>query len=49
MAFSALTIGASALTAAQRAVEVAANNVANANNETYTRQRLTISSRTEVE
>jgi len=44
MAFSALTIGASALTAAQRAVEVAANNVANANNETYTRQRLTITS-----
>ena len=42
MAFSTLSIGASALTAAQRAVDVAANNVANANNETYTRQRLTI-------
>lgn len=42
MSFSTLGIGASALTAAQRAVEVAANNVANANNEGYTRQRLTI-------
>jgi flagellar hook-associated protein 1 FlgK len=42
MAFSTLSIGASALTAAQRAVDVAANNVANANNESYTRQRLTI-------
>ena len=42
MAFSTLSIGASALTAAQRAVDVAANNVANANNEGYTRQRLTI-------
>jgi flagellar hook-associated protein 1 FlgK len=42
MAFSTLNIGASALIAAQRAVEVAANNVAEANNESYTRQRLTI-------
>jgi flagellar hook-associated protein 1 FlgK len=39
--FSSLSIGASALYAAQRAVEVAAHNVANATNTTYTRQRLT--------
>lgn len=39
--FSSLTIGASALYAAQRAVEVAAHNVANATNPSYTRQRLT--------
>ncbi len=44
MSFSSLTIGASALYAAQRAVEVAAHNVANANNEGFTRQRVTISS-----
>ncbi len=44
MAFSSLTIGASGLYAAQRAVEVAAHNVANANNETFTRQRVTIQS-----
>lgn len=42
MSFSSLTIGSSALFAAQRAVEVAANNVANANTDGYTRQRLTI-------
>jgi flagellar hook-associated protein 1 FlgK len=42
MAFSSLTIGASALYAAQRAVEVAANNVANANTAGYTRQRVTL-------
>jgi flagellar hook-associated protein 1 FlgK len=41
MSFSTLNIGTTGLIAAQRAVEVAANNVANANNETYTRQRLT--------
>jgi flagellar hook-associated protein 1 FlgK len=39
--FSSLSIGASALYAAQRAVEVAAHNVANATNTSYTRQRLT--------
>lgn len=44
MSFSTLTIGATGLYAAQRAVEVAAHNVANANNETYTRQRVTIQS-----
>ncbi|MCW2600986.1 MAG: flagellar hook-associated protein 1 [Frankiales bacterium] len=44
MSFSSLSIGASALYAAQRAVEVAANNVANANNAGYTRQRVTIQS-----
>ena len=43
MSFSSLTIGSSALFAAQRAVEVAAHNVANANTDGYTRQRLTIS------
>jgi flagellar hook-associated protein 1 FlgK len=42
--FSTLHIGASGLFAAQRAVEVAAHNVANANNETFTRQRVTIQS-----
>lgn len=44
MSFSSLSIGASGLYAAQRAVEVAAHNVANANNEDFTRQRLTIQS-----
>src|SRR5690348_1427096 len=44
MAFSSLSIGASGLYAAQRAVEVAAHNVANANNEGFTRQRVTIES-----
>ena len=44
MAFSSLTIGASGLYAAQRAVEVAAHNVANANNEAFTRQRVTLQS-----
>jgi flagellar hook-associated protein 1 FlgK len=44
MSFSSLTIGASGLYAAQRAVEVAAHNVANANNATFTRQRVTIQS-----
>jgi len=44
MSFSTLHIGASGLYAAQRAVEVAAHNVANANNETFTRQRVTIQS-----
>jgi flagellar hook-associated protein 1 FlgK len=46
VSFSTLTIGASALYAAQRAVEVAAHNVANANNDGYTRQRVTITSST---
>jgi flagellar hook-associated protein 1 FlgK len=46
VSFSSLTIGASALYAAQRAVEVAAHNVANANNEGFTRQRVTITSST---
>ncbi|MGB8650538.1 MAG: flagellar hook-associated protein FlgK [Mycobacteriales bacterium] len=44
MSFSTLNIGASGLIAAQRAVEVAANNVSNANNEAFTRQRLAIQS-----
>lgn len=44
MSFSSLSIGASALYAAQRAVEVAAHNVANANNAGFTRQRVTITS-----
>lgn len=42
MSFSSLNIGASALYAAQRAVEVASNNVANADTEGYTRQRVTL-------
>ncbi len=46
MAFSGLYIGASGLTAAQRAVEVAAHNVANANTAGFTRQRLTITTST---
>ena len=44
MSFSSLSIGASGLYAAQRAVEVAAHNVANANNEGFTRQRVTVQS-----
>ncbi len=44
--FSTLSIGASALYAAQRAVEVASHNVANATNETYTRQRVTVQAST---
>jgi flagellar hook-associated protein 1 FlgK len=44
MSFSSLSIGASGLYAAQRAVEVAAHNVANANNEAFTRQRVTVQS-----
>jgi flagellar hook-associated protein 1 FlgK len=40
MSFSSLGIGASALTAAQRAMETAAHNVANVNTEGYTRQRV---------
>ncbi len=46
MSFSGLYIGASGLTAAQRAVEVAAHNVANANTTGFTRQRLTVSTAT---
>ena len=46
MSFSGLFIGASGLTAAQRAVEVAAHNVANANTVGFTRQRLTITTST---
>jgi flagellar hook-associated protein 1 FlgK len=44
MSFSTLNIGATGLFAAQRAVEVAAHNVANANSEAFTRQRVTIQS-----
>jgi flagellar hook-associated protein 1 FlgK len=44
MSFSTLTIGATGLYAAQRAVEVAAHNVSNANNEVFTRQRVSIQS-----
>lgn len=40
MSFSTLNIAASALYAAQRAAEVAANNVANANTPGFTKQRL---------
>ncbi len=46
MGFSGLFIGASGLSAAQRAVEVAAHNVANANTVGFTRQRLTVSTAT---
>lgn len=42
MSFEALNIGASALYAAQRAAEVSAQNVANAANDNYTRQKVTI-------
>lgn len=42
MSLNALNIGASALYAAQRAVEVAANNVANANTPGFSRQRLQV-------
>ena len=40
MSFSTLGIGASSLYAAQRAAEIAAHNVANANTPGYTKQRL---------
>jgi flagellar hook-associated protein 1 FlgK len=46
VSFSTLSIGSSALFAAQRAVEVAAHNVANANNDVFTRQRVTITNST---
>ncbi|MCW2667923.1 MAG: flagellar hook-associated protein 1 [Frankiales bacterium] len=46
MSFSSLNIGASALLASQRAVEVAAHNVANAGTAGYTRQRLAIQTST---
>ena len=42
MSFSTLSIGVSALNAAQRAVETAAHNVANSAVEGYTRQRLSV-------
>jgi len=42
MSFSTLSIGASSLYAAQRAAEVAAHNVANANTPGYTKQRLEV-------
>lgn len=42
MSFSTLGIGASALVAAQRAVETAAHNVANSTVEGYTRQRVNL-------
>ncbi|MCW2778737.1 MAG: flagellar hook-associated protein FlgK [Frankiales bacterium] len=44
--FSSLGIGVSALTAAQRAVETAAHNVANAGTAGYTRQRLAVQTAT---
>lgn len=44
--FSSLSIGSSALFAAQRAVEIAAHNVANATNANYTRQRVTLQAST---
>lgn len=46
MSFSSLGIGSSALQAAQRAVEVAAHNVANSNTAGFTRQRLAVSTAT---
>ncbi|MDP3714525.1 MAG: flagellar hook-associated protein FlgK [Mycobacteriales bacterium] len=46
MSFSSLGIGASALQAAQRAVEVAAHNVANSGTAGFTRQRLEVSTST---
>jgi flagellar hook-associated protein 1 len=46
MSFSSLGIGASALQAAQRAVEVAAHNVANAGTTGFTRQRLEVTTST---
>jgi flagellar hook-associated protein 1 FlgK len=42
--FFGLQVGLSALNASRRAMEVAAQNVANANNEGYSRQRVNISS-----
>lgn len=44
--FSSLTIGASALIAQQRAVDVIAQNVANASNSAYTRQRVELAAAT---
>ena len=46
MSFSTLYIGASGLTTAQRAVELAAHNIANSTVEGYTRQRLALSAAT---
>jgi flagellar hook-associated protein 1 FlgK len=43
MSFGGLRIGSSGLAAAQRALETAAHNVANANTEGYSRQRVQIS------
>ena len=44
MSFNTIRIGASSLYAAQRATEVAAHNVANANSPGYTKQRLSVTS-----
>src|SRR5690242_20325391 len=43
MGFSSLSIASTALQAQQRALEVAGQNVANANTEGYTRQRVRMS------
>ena len=40
MGFTGLTIGTSGLVAAQRRLETAAHNIANANTEGYSRQRV---------
>lgn len=42
MSFDAVRIGASGLNAAQKAIEVTSNNIANASNEKYTRQRVVL-------
>ena len=44
MSFGTLWVGVSGLTAAQRAMEVTANNVANVNTEGYSRQRVELTS-----
>ena len=44
MTFDALRIGSTGMTAAQKALEVTANNVANASNDKYTRQKVVLSS-----
>ena len=44
MSFQTLWIGVSGLTAAQRAMEVTANNIANVNTEGYSRQRVELAS-----
>src|SRR5206468_5566004 len=44
MSFQTLWVGVSGLTAAQRAMEVVANNVANVNTEGYSRRRVELTS-----